>query len=130
MDPRANKQLVVRFYEEVWAGGNVAFAGEVFADDYVRHDLRPTQAAPGAAGQASIAEQFRHAFPDLQWTIDLVLAENDLVAARWTASGTHTGSWEVSHRPGGGLSSRGSTSSASAMTERSRRSGTTGTTSG
>jgi hypothetical protein len=32
----------------------------------VRHDLRPTQAAPGAAGQASIAEQFRHAFPDLQ----------------------------------------------------------------
>jgi hypothetical protein len=31
----------------------------------VRHDLRPTQAAPGAAGQASIAEQFRHAFPDL-----------------------------------------------------------------
>jgi steroid delta-isomerase-like uncharacterized protein len=93
MDSADNKRLVVRFYEEVWARGNVGFAAEVFADDYVRHDLRPTQAGPGAAGQASIAEQFRQAFPDLQWTIDLVLAENDLVAARWTASGTHTGSW-------------------------------------
>jgi hypothetical protein len=57
MDAVANKRLVVRFYEEVWARGNVGFAGEVFADDDVRHDLRPTQPAPGAAGQAKIAEQ-------------------------------------------------------------------------
>jgi steroid delta-isomerase-like uncharacterized protein len=93
MDPDANKQLVVRFYEEVWARGNVGFAAEVFADDYIRHDFRPNQPAPGAVGQAKIAEQFRSAFPDLHWQIDLVLAEGDLVAARWTASGTHTGSW-------------------------------------
>jgi steroid delta-isomerase-like uncharacterized protein len=89
----ANKQLVERFYEEVWARGNVDFATKVFSDDYVRHDLRPAQAAPGAAGQARIAEQFRQAFPDLQWRIDLVFGEADLVAGRWTASGTHTGSW-------------------------------------
>jgi steroid delta-isomerase-like uncharacterized protein len=93
MDAEAHKRLIERFYEEVWARGNVAFAQHVFADDYVRHDLRPTQAAAGAAGQAQIAEQFRRAFPDLQWRVDLVLAEDDLVAARWTASGTHTGSW-------------------------------------
>ena len=35
--------------------GNVDFVKNVFVDDYVRHDLRPTQAAPGAAGQALIA---------------------------------------------------------------------------
>ena len=93
MNVDANKRLVERFYDEVWARGNVAFAEEVFADDYIRHDLRPSRAAPGAAGQASIAEQFRCAFPDLQWRIDLLLGERDLVAARWTASGTHTGSW-------------------------------------
>jgi steroid delta-isomerase-like uncharacterized protein len=88
-----NKRIVERFYDEVWARGNVSFTEEVFADDYVRHDLRPTPAAPGAAGQARIAEAFRHAFPDLDWRVDLVLAEDDLVAARWTASGTHTGRW-------------------------------------
>jgi steroid delta-isomerase-like uncharacterized protein len=93
MNVDANKRVVTRFYEEVWARGNVGFAKEVFADDYVRHDLRPTQAAPGAAGQARIAEEFRRAFPDLQWRVDLVFGEHDLVAARWTASGTHTGNW-------------------------------------
>jgi steroid delta-isomerase-like uncharacterized protein len=93
MDAHANKALVERFYDEVWARGNVGFAHEVFADDYVRHDLRPTDPAPGPTGQAQIAEQFRNAFPDLQWRIDLMLGEGDLVAARWTASGTHTGSW-------------------------------------
>ena len=93
MGVQANKRLVERFYEEVWARGNVAFAEEVFADGYVRHDLRPTQATPGASGQARIAAGFREAFPDVQWRIDLLLGEDALVAARWTASGTHTGNW-------------------------------------
>ena len=93
MNVDANKRLVERFYDEVWGHGNVGFAREVFAEDYVRNDLRTTQAAPGAAGQARIAEQFRAAFPDLQWQVDLVLGEGDLVAARWSASGTHTSAW-------------------------------------
>jgi predicted ester cyclase len=48
---------------------------------------------PERPARRASQSSFRQAFPDLQWTIDLVLAENDLVAARWTASGTHTGSW-------------------------------------
>ena len=88
-----NKALVRRFYAEVWDRGNTAVASDVFAMDYVRHDLRPSQALPGPAGQAKIAEDFRRAFPDLRWEVDLVLGEGDFVAARWTATGTHTGPW-------------------------------------
>ena len=88
-----NQAVVRRFYEEVWNRGNTEVAGEVFADDYVRHDLRPTQALPGGAGQAKVAADFRAAFPDLTFHVDLVVGEGDLVAARWTASGTHTGPW-------------------------------------
>jgi steroid delta-isomerase-like uncharacterized protein len=88
-----DKALVRRFYEEVWDRGNVEFAREVFHDDYVRHDLRPSQAIPGPAGQAKIAADFRRAFPDLRFEVDLVFGEDDLVAARWTAVGTHTGPW-------------------------------------
>jgi len=88
-----NEGLIRRFYDEVWNLGNVEFTTEVFADDYVRHDLRPTRAMPGPAGQAAIARDFRAAFPDLHTELDLILGGGDLVAARWTAEGTNTGSW-------------------------------------
>jgi len=93
MSIKDNKQLVTRFYDEVWNRGNVVVAQEIFADDYVRHDLRPTQAEPGGAGQAKLAADFRGAFPDLTFHVDVILAEDDLVAARWTAEGTHSGRW-------------------------------------
>lgn len=88
-----NHALVRRFYEEVWNRGRLEVAREVFAEDYVRHDLRPTHAAPGPAGQMEIASAFRAAFPDLRMELDLILGEGDLVAARWTTEGTNTGAW-------------------------------------
>jgi len=93
MSVEDNRSLVRRFYDEVWNRGNVEVANEVFAPDYVRHDLRPTEALPGGAGQAKIAADFRAAFPDLRMEVDLLLAEEDLVAARWTTEGTNTGAW-------------------------------------
>jgi predicted SnoaL-like aldol condensation-catalyzing enzyme len=88
-----NKALVRRFYEEVWDRGHVEFAHEVFADDYIRHDLRPTEALPGGFGMAKIAADFRRAFPDARWRVDLVFGEGDFVAARWTATGTFLDEW-------------------------------------
>jgi predicted ester cyclase len=88
-----NKALVRRFYDEVWGKGNLGVADDVFAPDYARHDWRPTTAPPGPEGQKQIASAFRAAFPDLQFEVEIVIAEDDYVAARWTASGTHTGRW-------------------------------------
>lgn len=85
--------LVRRFYDEVWGRGLVEVADEIFAEHYARHDLRPSQAAPGPQGQKRIAADFRAAFPDLRFHVDMVIAENDLVAARWTAEGTNSGPW-------------------------------------
>ncbi len=93
MSTEENKALVRHFYEEVWHRGETDFAYEVFADDYARHDLRPTDALPGPAGQKKIADDFRAAFPDLEVTVDLIVGEDDFVVGRWTASGTHLGSW-------------------------------------
>jgi steroid delta-isomerase-like uncharacterized protein len=93
MTTESNRAFVLRFYEEVWNRGNVDVVHEVFAAGYVRHDLRPSAALPGPQGQAKIAAEFRAAFPDLRMTVDLIVAEDDLVAARWTTSGTHTGPW-------------------------------------
>jgi steroid delta-isomerase-like uncharacterized protein len=93
MGTEDNKALSRRFYEEVWDKGNSDFAFQVFADDYVRHDLRATEATPGPSGQKKIADDFRAAFPDLQVSVDLVIGEGEFVVGRWTATGTHLGSW-------------------------------------
>lgn len=93
MSTEENKALVRRFYDEVWDRGNTDFAFEVFADDYVRHDFRATEALPGPAGQKKIADDFRGAFPDLRVTVDLVVGDGDFVVGRWTVTGTHTGTW-------------------------------------
>jgi len=93
MDIDQNKALVRRFTEEVWNKGNLDVVKEIFAEDYVRHDLRPGNSLPGPEGQKRIAADFRGAFPDLHTKIDLVVAEANMVVVRWTTEGTHTGQW-------------------------------------
>ncbi len=91
MPPAENKALIRRFYEEAWARGELGVIDEVFADDYVRHDLRSTSPAPGPEGQRQITAGFRAAFPDVRFDVELIVAEDDIVVARWSASGTQTG---------------------------------------
>jgi predicted ester cyclase len=55
--------------------------------------LRATQALPGPAGQKKIADDFRAAFPDLRFKVDMIVGEDDFVVGRWTATGTHLGPW-------------------------------------
>ena len=93
MSIESNKELVRRFYDEVWASGNLDVADEVFADEYVRHDFRAGEPQSGAQGQKDIAAAFRAAFPDIVWEVDFLVAEGDFVMGRWTASGTHQGPW-------------------------------------
>jgi steroid delta-isomerase-like uncharacterized protein len=93
MSVEANKELIRRFYDEVWNRGNTAFAHEVFAEDYVRHDLRPGTPPGGPAGQKQVADDFRAAFPDLKHETEFVFGEGEMVVARWTMQGTNTGAW-------------------------------------
>lgn len=93
MTVEQNKALIRRFYEEVWNRGNLDVAYEVFAADYERHDLRPGNPLSGPEGQKQIASDFRSAFPDLHMTVDVMIAEGDMVVARWTTEGTNTGAW-------------------------------------
>jgi steroid delta-isomerase-like uncharacterized protein len=88
-----NKALVRRFYDEAWDQGKLDVIDDVFADGYVRHDFRPTPAPPGPEGQKRIAADFRAAFPDLRFKVEILIAEDEFIAARWTAVGTHSGRW-------------------------------------
>ena len=81
-----NKAVVQRFIAEVWNAGNLAAADELVHRDY---------AIPGV-GQGPDAVKrnvttLRVAFPDLECTIEQMLAEDDWVAVRLTMRGTHDG---------------------------------------
>src|SRR5262245_21100537 len=86
----ANKTLGRRFYEDVLNKKNLKAIDELCTADFVDHFALPGQ-APGAKGLKDVFEMFIGAFPDLSIKIEELVAERDLVVARFTATGTHTG---------------------------------------
>ena len=86
------KALVRQFFEEAWGKGNMAAVDEFVAADYVEHP-RPPTLPPGTEGLKQLIASYRTAFPDLQTTLDDIFAEGEMVAFRWSISGTHLGDW-------------------------------------
>jgi steroid delta-isomerase-like uncharacterized protein len=85
-----NTGLVKRFIEEGLNKGNLSEVDELLAQDYVDHSL-PTGAPQGREGYKASVNMFRSAFPDIQYTLDQILAEGDRLAVRLTGRGTHQG---------------------------------------
>ena len=80
-----NKAITRRVYEE---GLNQGRFDVPYREDFVGHGGNTT--FTHAQGMAE-ARGWREAFPDLAITVDRQVAEDDLVAVRWTARGTNTG---------------------------------------
>lgn len=80
-----NKSLARRVYEE---GLNQGLFEVPYSEGFVGHGGART--FTHAEGMAE-ARGWRQAFPDLDMRVDKLLAEQDLVAVRWTARGTNTG---------------------------------------
>jgi steroid delta-isomerase-like uncharacterized protein len=89
-DPEKNKQIIRYFYEQAFSG-NYAVYDELFAPDFISYssaaggELRGTEAFK----QANI--MYAKAFPDFYSSIDLLVAEKNLVTVYGVASGTHLG---------------------------------------
>ena len=78
-----NKQLVVRFFEEVWNQRKLEIADDLFDNDCHTFQLRsgaPVTSAPRGPGSIKkhIAEWLA-SFPDLTFTIEQMVAEGDRV---------------------------------------------------
>jgi steroid delta-isomerase-like uncharacterized protein len=87
-----NKELARRFMDEVWNKGNLAFIDQVTVPNFVSHDpASPENTGGGVEGVRRFAEMFRSAFPDIQMTVEDVIAEGDKVVTRWTVRATHQG---------------------------------------
>jgi len=86
-----NKALVRRQEEELFGGGNLDVADEVYAPDYVGHDPSNPEDVRGLQAAKKAAAEYRQAFPDLRVSVEDLVAEGDRVAARLRFRGTHLG---------------------------------------
>jgi steroid delta-isomerase-like uncharacterized protein len=84
-----NKVIMRRMIDEVWNQGNLASADELFAPDHTSPSA--PQLPPGSEGVKILVKMFREAMPDYKMNIDLMLADEAQVVARFTQSGTHSG---------------------------------------
>jgi predicted ester cyclase len=85
-----NKELVRRLYSGLMAKGDTAVAEEVLAGDYLDHDI-PGVGEGGRKELVAAVLGVRAAIPDIAPTLGPMLAEDDLVAVRVEAHGSHTG---------------------------------------
>ena len=88
----SNKAVLRRIYDELFSGGRLDVADDVVAADCVEHT--PPPGLPSDDVRAALKEftvAVRAAFPDVRFTAGNIVAEGDLVAANWTAEGTHLG---------------------------------------
>jgi predicted ester cyclase len=78
-----------RWFEEVWNRGREDAIDEMMVEDTVVHGLQEQIRGPEAF--KPFQRQFRTAFPDMRITVEEVLIDGDMIAARCSVAGTHTG---------------------------------------
>ena len=91
-----NKAIVMRLDEEVWKKRNWDVADEIVASDYVRHMPGAAEDLHGREALKQFITDVYTAWPDLDFTAEVMIAEGDMVAERYTHTGTHTGTaWGI-----------------------------------
>jgi steroid delta-isomerase-like uncharacterized protein len=91
MEEADNKAIARRFFEEVVSNGNLAVINDLCASDYRLHATLSGPEAIDREGLKDLVASFRSSFPDARITIEDIVAEEDLVAARLEERGTHLG---------------------------------------
>jgi len=88
----ANKQLVRRWFEEVWNQQREGAIDAMFNPEGKSHGFPEEDSVLiGPEDFKSIHRSFRGAFPDVHVTVEDLIAEGDKVAVRWRVDMTHRG---------------------------------------
>jgi steroid delta-isomerase-like uncharacterized protein len=92
-----NKQLVIRFFDQVWNQRRLEIAEELFDADCHTFQLgsgAPVTSTPrGPDSIKSHVAEWLSGFPDLTFTIEQIIGEGDRVSTLLAMDGTHTGEW-------------------------------------
>ena len=91
-----NKDLVRRSFEEIFNRHNLDACDELHAERYVEHAVAPFgDTEPGEVhgpqAMRQTAAWLLEQFPDMHMTVEAIIAEGDIVAARVLSEGTNLG---------------------------------------
>jgi predicted SnoaL-like aldol condensation-catalyzing enzyme len=98
MSAEKNRKVLEDFYEQVFRKHDLAVVDRFMHDDYIQHN---PDAAQGKAGFIDFHEGFFRAFPDSCASINMLVAEGDLVFVYNTITATHTGVGFLNYPPTG-----------------------------
>jgi steroid delta-isomerase-like uncharacterized protein len=90
MSTQENKDLVRRAYSEMVMEGNFDHLEEMCHEDYFDH-TQPPGWPTDREGLKQQVSYFRSAFPDINVTLEDIIAEGNVVMLRQTMRGTHLG---------------------------------------
>ena len=93
-----NKEVVARFYQDVFLDHDLSRLDEYMRDDYIQHNDDCPQ---GKVGFVEFFETIFRAVPDFRYSLKRMIAEDDIVMAYSTTSGTHTGGEWIGKGPTG-----------------------------
>ena len=105
-DQEKNKAVARTFFEDVLGQGKLEKYSESHTADFVAHG---TERDFTLAEDSALAREERTAMPDMQFAVNHIVAEGDLVVVHWTVWGTNT-------QPGMGLPATGKPIKVSGMT--------------
>ncbi|MGW6708442.1 ester cyclase [Streptomyces sp. NPDC054956] len=89
-DEHLNTLLVNRMYDEIAMKGDLSVIEEIFAADYLDHDISNPVDKTGYTAISEDVTMWRGAF-DFTFTRDAQMAQDDYVTTLWTWSGKHKG---------------------------------------
>lgn len=82
-------------YSEAMFGGDTEAVYEFFGPDFHSHvteRVSPHRVGDDVRGdEQEWWQQVKAAFPDMEFTVDLLIESGDLVVSNWSVRGTHTG---------------------------------------
>src|SRR5581483_4686837 len=84
-----NKQLVNDFIQDLFSKGDLSAVDRYLHPHFISHDPPFPGAPDGPEGMRLAAATLRQALPDWHSDVEALIAEGDLVAELFTASGTH-----------------------------------------
>jgi steroid delta-isomerase-like uncharacterized protein len=87
MATEQNKIIARRYIEEVWSDGNIEAANAIINENFLFHG--PIREVEGIEAFKQFVTAIHSTFPDINFIIEDLAAEEDKVAFRWIMTGTH-----------------------------------------